>query len=424
MRLPCSKATKLNFRRHRWPKSTNILRLRSPSPAETNELLRGSVYTPEKPRHFLPSKSTIEYRLESMMRKGHLLRKNCHSRIGPLPSLSTSLDLQLLSRRPVERDRFASRARIPQTIEEFGVLEGVSMKKMDRSGGRQGKGQVRKVGSIMQSLPSQTQVFLNEWWLVNANGKGLAVGGFAHRDSERVSLFCSAPIVKRHDTTTFETADGMTIMIGGLINRLRTLENGFSSKVCNKFLLGFPYDWAEYSTSCYGEDSSVQAGSVKATASEKTDAQSRSTTNYFEATSLDAVTVPKLRDLYSLGDLDDSFLMKKIYDDVVGMLGSGAELEGEYLRSSRKSDPKCKCDGPSNSSKVQELLRGILRKTTRGALFMKMQKEWHMERRRSGFGGKGKCQSLGRAQDPGILDAVGEVEEGNLKNFFVPALKT
>lgn len=35
---------------------------------------------------------------------------------GPLPSLSTSLDLQLLSRRPVERDRFASRARIPQTI--------------------------------------------------------------------------------------------------------------------------------------------------------------------------------------------------------------------------------------------------------------------------------------------------------------------
>ncbi|XP_056161184.1 protein EMBRYO DEFECTIVE 1674 isoform X2 [Syzygium oleosum] len=219
------------------------------------------------------------------------------------------------------------------------------MKKMDRSGGRQGKGQVRKVGSIMQSLPSQTQVFMNEWWLVNANGKGLAVGGFAHRD-ERVSLFCSAPIVKRHDTTTFETADGMTIMVGGLINQLRTLENGFSSKVCNKFLLGFPYDWAEYSTSCYGEDCGVQAGSVKATASEKTDSQSRSTANYFEATSLDEVTVPKLRDLYSLGYLDDSFLMKKIYDDVVGMLGSGAEHDGEYLHSSRKS-------GPSTAAKSQ-----------------------------------------------------------------------
>ncbi|KAI3442349.1 uncharacterized protein J3R85_001291 [Psidium guajava] len=137
-------------------------------------------------------------------------------------------------------------------------------------------------------------------------------------------------------STTFETADGMTIMIGGLINRLRTLENGFSSKVCNKFLLGFPYDWAEYSTSCYGEDSSVQAGSVMATASEKSDSQSRSTTNYLEATSLDDVTVPKLRDLFSLGDLDDSFLMEKIYDDVWGMLGSGAEHDGELFVQAEK----------------------------------------------------------------------------------------
>ncbi|KAF8012287.1 hypothetical protein BT93_I0428 [Corymbia citriodora subsp. variegata] len=227
------------------------------------------------------------------------------------------------------------------------------MKKMDRSGSRQGKGQVPKVGSIMQSLPSQTQVFLNEWWLVNANGKGLAIGGFAHRDSERVSLFCSAPIVKRHDTTTFETADGMTIMVGGLINRLRTLENGFSSKVCNKFRLGFPYDWAEYSTSCYG-DSSVQATSVKATATEETDSQSRSFTNYFEATSLDDVTVPRLHDSFCLSDLDDSFLMKKIYEDVVGMLGSGTEHDGKFLNSSGKSRPSTAAKSQINQAQINE----------------------------------------------------------------------
>ncbi|XP_048128220.1 kinetochore-associated protein KNL-2 homolog isoform X2 [Rhodamnia argentea] len=237
--------------------------------------------------------------------------------------------------------------------EEFAVSKGQTMKKMDRSGSRQGKGVVHKIGSIMRSLPSRTQVFLNEWWLVNANGKGLAIGGFAHRD-ERVSLFCSAPIVKRHDTTTFETADGMTIMVGGLINRLRTLENGFSSKVCNKFLLGFPYDWAEYSTSCYGEDSSIQAGSVKATVSEETDSQSRSTTNYFEATSLDDVTVPKLRDLFSLGDLDDSFLMEKIYDDVVGMLGSSAEHDGEFLRSSRKNSLGMAAKSQFNEAQIKK----------------------------------------------------------------------
>ncbi|KAL3718450.1 hypothetical protein ACJRO7_003562 [Eucalyptus globulus] len=228
------------------------------------------------------------------------------------------------------------------------------MKKMDRSGRRQEEGQVHKVGRITKSLPSQTQVFLNEWWLVNANGKGLAIGGFAHRDSERVSLFCSAPIMKRHDITAFETADGTIIMVGGLINRLRTLENGFSTKVCNKFLLGFPYDWAEYSTSSYGEYSSVQAGSVKAAASEKTDFRSRSTTNYFEATSLDDVTVPKLRDLFSLGDLDDSFLMKKIYDDVVGMSGSGAKHDGEFLRSCRKSSPSMAAESQTNEAQINE----------------------------------------------------------------------
>lgn len=44
--------------------------------------------------------------------------------------------------------------------------------------------------------------------------------------------------------------------------------------------------------------------------------------------------------------------MKKIYDDVVGMLGSGAELEGEYLRSSRKSDPSTTAKSQINDAQI------------------------------------------------------------------------
>lgn len=48
---------------------------------------------------------------------------------------------------------------------------------------------------------------------------------------QAVRLFCSAPIVKRYDFSTMETADGICVVIRGLINKPRTQENGFTSMV-------------------------------------------------------------------------------------------------------------------------------------------------------------------------------------------------
>uniref|UniRef100_A0A2P2JET2 Protein EMBRYO DEFECTIVE 1674-like n=1 Tax=Rhizophora mucronata TaxID=61149 RepID=A0A2P2JET2_RHIMU len=72
-------------------------------------------------------------------------------------------------------------------------------------------------------------VLLYDWWLVRAkNGNGgLAVAGFA-REKLGGRIFCSAAIVKRHDGTTLETIDGITVTITGFINRSRTHQNGFS----------------------------------------------------------------------------------------------------------------------------------------------------------------------------------------------------
>lgn len=50
------------------------------------------------------------------------------------------------------------------------------------------------------------------------------------RDARRV--FISAPIIKRHDLSTLETADGIYLIIRGFIDELRTKENGFPPEVC------------------------------------------------------------------------------------------------------------------------------------------------------------------------------------------------
>ncbi|KAF3455441.1 hypothetical protein FNV43_RR00068 [Rhamnella rubrinervis] len=104
-------------------------------------------------------------------------------------------------------------------------------------------------------------VFLDDWWLLKTNGKGLAVGGFAARERVGVRVFTSAPISKRHCATTLETTDGLTITICGLINRSHTHENGFPSEVCNHFLLGFPYNWEEYASCSLGEESTDRGAS-------------------------------------------------------------------------------------------------------------------------------------------------------------------
>ncbi|KAH1096120.1 hypothetical protein J1N35_013041 [Gossypium stocksii] len=86
------------------------------------------------------------------------------------------------------------------------------------------------------------KVLLDDWLLCMVQPRWLC----ARRQGQRV--LCSAAIAKGHDATTLETADGITVAISGFINTSRTLQNGFSPKVCSHFLFGFPYDWEEYAS--------------------------------------------------------------------------------------------------------------------------------------------------------------------------------
>lgn len=52
-----------------------------------------------------------------------------------------------------------------------------------------------------------------------------------------IQVFGSAEISKRLDNNTLEAQDGIIITIIGVINRSRTLSNGFSPEVCSPFVL-------------------------------------------------------------------------------------------------------------------------------------------------------------------------------------------
>ncbi|KAK9985316.1 hypothetical protein SO802_030267 [Lithocarpus litseifolius] len=114
----------------------------------------------------------------------------------------------------------------------------------------------------------QKTVCLHDWWLVKSDrefeGKRLAVAGSTAREKQAVRLFSSAPIVKRYDFSTMETADGICVVISGLINKLRTQENGFPSMVGSHFVLGFPTDWEEYATKFTEGDSTngIHSGTI------------------------------------------------------------------------------------------------------------------------------------------------------------------
>ncbi|KAM4078045.1 hypothetical protein ACB094_09G006500 [Castanea mollissima] len=120
----------------------------------------------------------------------------------------------------------------------------------------------------------QKTVCLHDWWLVKSDrefkGKRLAVAGSTAREKQAVRLFCSAPIVKRYDFSTMETADGICVVIRGLINKLRTQENGFSAMVGSHFVLGFPTDWEEYAEKFTEGDSTdgIYSGTISDSAIE------------------------------------------------------------------------------------------------------------------------------------------------------------
>ncbi|KAL1204500.1 Protein EMBRYO DEFECTIVE [Cardamine amara subsp. amara] len=89
-------------------------------------------------------------------------------------------------------------------------------------------------------------VTLSDWWLIKkGKEKTLCVSGFESKGGSEVRLFSSGTITKRHDSITLEAIDGITICINGFINRSRSLQNGITNEVCNRFLFGFPYDWNE-----------------------------------------------------------------------------------------------------------------------------------------------------------------------------------
>ncbi|KAA0032623.1 hypothetical protein IC582_020219 [Cucumis melo] len=115
----------------------------------------------------------------------------------------------------------------------------------------------------------QKTVRLLDWWLTraesNSNGKTLAVAGLTSTPGQPVRVFSSAPIVKRHDVFTLETADGICVVLKGFINKLRTTDNGFTPQVFKHFLFGFPPNWETHAAYCFeggASDSTAPGGNV------------------------------------------------------------------------------------------------------------------------------------------------------------------
>ncbi|XP_071717198.1 uncharacterized protein [Rutidosis leptorrhynchoides] len=116
----------------------------------------------------------------------------------------------------------------------------------------------------------RTTVTLQNWWLTNpqSNVKTLGVAGvtFQHIHETHINgavrCFSSAPIFKRHDIFELETDDGVFVILQGLINKEKSLESGFSLDVVRKFIIGFPYNWEEFSTISPKEGSAAESVSI------------------------------------------------------------------------------------------------------------------------------------------------------------------
>ncbi|CAH8256539.1 unnamed protein product [Arabidopsis lyrata] len=145
--------------------------------------------------------------------------------------------------------------------------------------------------SLITPIKTLKSITLSDWWL-KKKSKGLSITGFESNGGSGVRLFSSGTISKRHESTTLEAIDGITISINGFINRSRSLENGVSNEVCNRFRLGFPYDWEDYNVEEEEEKKNVVD------------------------ISFDDIPVNRYQDLYCL----EGCLKDKILDDVVSSL--------------------------------------------------------------------------------------------------------
>ncbi|KAG2571352.1 uncharacterized protein LOC120640598 isoform X3 [Panicum virgatum] len=90
-------------------------------------------------------------------------------------------------------------------------------------------------------------VTLFEWWLERVEGddQKIAVAGKFERN-ETVQQFDAATISKRHEACVLETEDGIILRIYGSLSLSKMRANGYSSEVCEKFIIGFPYWWENW----------------------------------------------------------------------------------------------------------------------------------------------------------------------------------
>ncbi|KAK4373689.1 hypothetical protein RND71_009073 [Anisodus tanguticus] len=166
------------------------------------------------------------------------------------------------------------------------------------------------------------------------------------RQDERV--FHSAAIAKRHDTVTFVTVDGITILVSGFINRCRTLQNGFSAEVCNQFLLGFPYNWEESAALSFGESTNEDAAFGISDFSESVDGSADRASSSFSM-SIDHLPANVLRDLLLSSDPEGRKLRKSIFSEIRQKYGTNVFNVGEASCLNQKSGNQVTTQSPSSN---------------------------------------------------------------------------
>ncbi|CAM0905051.1 unnamed protein product [Alopecurus aequalis] len=100
---------------------------------------------------------------------------------------------------------------------------------------------VAGAGASSASPVEKPCVTLWEWWLTKVEGaeRKLAISGI----TEKNYVFTSAPIAQRYEPLTLEDEDGVVVLLFGSMSLPRMRENGFSSQICERFIIGFPYWW-------------------------------------------------------------------------------------------------------------------------------------------------------------------------------------
>ncbi|KAL1809838.1 hypothetical protein ACET3Z_026828 [Daucus carota] len=184
-------------------------------------------------------------------------------------------------------------------------------------------------------VSTSKNVVLLDWWLTKLQIEGstspkafkFGVGGKAF-DGRESTHFFSGEIVKRQDEITLENVEGITIRLDSLLNRFRTLENGFPSQVCDHFFLGFPFDWEEFGAQYFGGQSIHGARSSKGTRTSPDDIDDRRCL----LSSFDDIPVTRLFDhmMVTSGDYNECSLTRSIFDHILSEYGSSsAELKEE-----------------------------------------------------------------------------------------------